>query len=206
MNQEKMQNVLLGVLLVGLVLVGGGMYLFSTQLQSVATSAKGIQGSVAQLQTVKPVVTESTVVSTAQQAVSKKVTIGGLSFALPEGWNSQGINAYGETLLQVPDPSYKVTIPVSVHLLTSEESTKCQSRDYCDVLVNTQSGTVYASSYFLPVPSLGSWIVQKNQEWYQITFAEPVSNEPPPKDLDGVWFPSTSVTSGEFLSFVLTAR
>ncbi len=56
MNQEKMQNVLLGVLMVGLVLVGGGMYLFSTQLQSVATSVKGIQGSVAQLQVVKPVV------------------------------------------------------------------------------------------------------------------------------------------------------
>ncbi len=206
MNQEKMQNVLLGVLMVGLVLVGGGMYLFSTQLQSVATSVKGIQVGMAQLQAVKPVVTEPAVVPAEQQPVFQKVNIGGLTFALPEGWASKGIDANGETLIQVLDPSYKVMIPVDVHLLTPVQAQKCLSGDYCDVLVNTPATTIYTSGQLLPIPSLGTFIVKKGDGLYQVTFNEPVSNEPLPKDLDGVWFPSTSVTSGEFLSFVLTAR
>lgn len=93
MNQEKMQNVLLGVLLVGLVLVGGGMYLFSTQLQSVATSVKGIQTSVAQLQVVKSVVTAPAVAVSSQKKIATLnscKTAGeayvGLCFDYPSGW------------------------------------------------------------------------------------------------------------------------
>lgn len=88
MNQEKMQNVLLGVLMVGLVLVGGGMYLFSTQLQSVATSVKGIQGSVAQLQAVKPVVTTSvaTPLATEPLVSSSAISAFPLSFNYPKDW------------------------------------------------------------------------------------------------------------------------
>jgi hypothetical protein len=49
MNQEQTQNVFIGLLAAGLILLGGGMYLISQQVKSVATSVKGIQrGSVQQ--------------------------------------------------------------------------------------------------------------------------------------------------------------
>lgn len=68
MNQEQTQNVFIGLLAAGLILLGGGVYLISQQVKSVATSVRGIQQGVAQLKEVKPVV------------ASDFTTIGRLSF------------------------------------------------------------------------------------------------------------------------------
>ncbi|MEK7473943.1 MAG: hypothetical protein AAB668_04480 [Patescibacteria group bacterium] len=43
MNQENIQNIFIGLLVAGLILIGAGMYLVSQQVQSVANSVKQIQ-------------------------------------------------------------------------------------------------------------------------------------------------------------------
>lgn len=55
MNQEQTQNVFIGLLAAGLILLGGGMYLISQQVKSVATSVKGIQAVVTAPVAVAPV-------------------------------------------------------------------------------------------------------------------------------------------------------
>ncbi|MEK7473945.1 MAG: hypothetical protein AAB668_04490 [Patescibacteria group bacterium] len=206
MQKDTIQNIFIGVLLGGVILLAGGFYLVNQQLKLIATSIKSIDQVVTQLQNA-PAPQPITVGEPNPSApTAKTLVIGGLTFDLPEGWSSQGVNANGETLIRVPDPTYNVSIPVSVRLFDAKESKECLTNNQCDVLANTRSTVVYASGYFLPVPSLGAWIVKKNESLYQVTFAEPVSNQPAPKDLDGVWFPSTVVTDGELISFVLTAR
>ena len=47
MNSERLQNILLGVVIAGLILLGAGMYMFSLQLRSVATTVNQIKQGIA---------------------------------------------------------------------------------------------------------------------------------------------------------------
>ena len=96
MNQEKLQNVFIGLLALGLMLVGGGMYLFGMQLQTVAMSVKGIQVGVAQLQAVKPVTTAPTVVApvvdldlpTGDNDAGPAISFGSFAAWIPFDWEA----------------------------------------------------------------------------------------------------------------------
>jgi hypothetical protein len=86
MNQEQTQNVFIGLLAAGLILLGGGMYLISQQVKSVATSVKGNQAGV----------TETTQPEQAKIAVEQycdtEAGSTGLCFSYPKSWSVSQYN------------------------------------------------------------------------------------------------------------------
>ncbi|MEI7512274.1 MAG: hypothetical protein WCK01_02325 [Candidatus Uhrbacteria bacterium] len=96
MKQEQIQNIFIGLLAVGLILVGTGVYLVSQQVKSVATSVNGIQRGVAQLQVVKPVTTEPTVAApvvdlnlpTGDNDAGPAISFGNFAAWIPLDWEA----------------------------------------------------------------------------------------------------------------------
>ena len=164
-----------------------------------------------------PAAVEPATVAAAPLASPTSVTADGLTMDLPAGWVVQNIEPHQEksdkyqgvyedntykwevAKIKVPDPQYNVVIPVEVAPYPGivDETTT--------LLATSPAGTkVYGDAC---APSLACYIVMTaNGMNYHVTFEEPESDQPVPANLDGVWFPDTTVTADEALSVVATAR
>jgi hypothetical protein len=134
------------------------------------------------------------------------VTVSGLTFDLPEGWEVQSVvnhqNAVGswdEAKIKVPDSKYSVVIPFDVvrHEGTLDLTTN-------ELLKTLPSGDkIYGLAC---APALACYYLDHGGIIYAVSFNEPESNQPVPDDLDGPWFPDTTVTEAEMLGFVATVK
>ena len=91
MNQEQTQNVFIGLLAAGLILLGVGVYMFSVQLQSIATSVKQVQQGIVQQQAASPVVAAPNQPNQNKIALLNSCLTGGagyssLCFDYPSDW------------------------------------------------------------------------------------------------------------------------
>lgn len=137
-------------------------------------------------------------------AVSHDITLGDLTFTIPENWSVTKTSAETGRVtasLRVPDPKYHVDIPLSVRPIGPKENISLEAKD----LLATSSGkvSVYADTC---APSLACYYAVKNGKRYAVVFEVPDSDEPTPKDLDGVWFPSTTLTTDEMLAVMKTTK
>jgi|GEM_PF-2057458 len=150
-----------------------------------------------------------------------------LSFALPTGWSvdktessSTSTGTVVTTDMKVPDPKYTVTIPVEIvknpNYATMDDVQKGA------LLKTTDSGAkiyenecapgiacyyvVYATRVCPPTNDSTPTCQAIVENIYDVSFGEPNSNEPAPANLDGPWFPSTTVTAADTLNFVATVK
>ena len=131
------------------------------------------------------------------------VQIDDLIFTLPKGWTVK--NSMPESVenkstwqtvnIKVPDPKYDVSIPVKV--VKNQLGAKA---DGYPLLTTTPSGAKVYQDACAPV--IACYIVDYSGNFYNVSFGEPDSNEPVPENLDGVWFPSTTVTEADALNAV----
>lgn len=146
----------------------------------------------------------STENQTPPAAADSSVKIGDLTFMLPKGWFEIGdLSSSTSTfkrLIKVPDPKYTVVISMSV----KEQERGAKLLMASKLLKTAGSGAkIYA---FASPPALAAYEISYKDKRYLVVFAQPESNEPEPKDADGPWFPSTTVTEEQFFDFVATVK
>lgn len=131
--------------------------------------------------------------------------IAGLSFVLPDGWSvqemtkeSNKVGARDVAKISVPDPKYNVVIPMTV-AKSDHEIGKVNS-----LQKEAASGAkIYSNAC---APTIVCYYVVYNGNTYDVVFEEPESDQPVPENLDGVWFPSTTVTADDTLNFLSTVK
>lgn len=76
---------------------------------------------------------------------------------------------------------------------------------YNDLLLKTTTtgAKIYQNAC---APAIACYYMTYNGKTYDATFQEPESNQPEPANLDGVWFPDTTVTDKNTLSFLATVK
>ncbi|MBM3204736.1 hypothetical protein FJZ48_02020 [Candidatus Uhrbacteria bacterium] len=134
------------------------------------------------------------------------LAIEGLRFDLPNGWNldrleksSNKAGTWSVAWIKVPDPKYQVKIPFQVS--TSNDPL---DKDKRTLLKETSSGAkIYDEGC---APAIACYELIFKGVRYEVSFGEPKSNQDAPKDLDGPWFPDTTVTEEDTLNFLATVR
>jgi len=149
--------------------------------------------------------TQSTAKS-AQEEIATTVTmpISGMQFTLPKNWKlekldqkSGGMGKQDIAIINVPDPKYHVTIPMIITEYGSAEPTEQP------IKVTPTGVKIYVDAC---APAISCYTVFYKGTSYGVHFSEPDSNEVPPQNLDGVWFPSTTVTEKDTLNFLSTMK
>jgi hypothetical protein len=153
--------------------------------------------------------TDSATQSTAKSAQEEIATtvmmpISGMQFTLPRNWKlekldqkSGGMGKQDIAIINVPDPKYHVTIPMIVTEYGSAEPTEKPDA------VTATGVKIYADAC---APAISCYTVFYKGTSYGVHFSEPDSNEVAPENLDGVWFPSTTVTEKDTLNFLSTVK
>lgn len=142
----------------------------------------------------------------APAADASVVTVGGLSFRLPKDWSvrdvsseKNAVSAWQIADLNVPDPHWHVTVPLSV-----AKADEVEIDDSYQLLTTAASGAKIYSDFC--APAIACYVIDYKGSVYAVSFEEPDSDEPPPDDLSGVWFPSTTVTEKQTLDMVASVK
>ncbi|MDD5251619.1 MAG: hypothetical protein PHT12_03215 [Patescibacteria group bacterium] len=137
------------------------------------------------------------------------VTISGLTFELPAGWVTQevvdqknAVSTWQEAKIKVPDPKYNVIIPVDV-AKQSDAIVKIVNEENKPIQTLPTGDAIYGEAC---APALGCYYVKHGDTLYLVSFNEPESDQPAPANLEGPWFPDTTVTQAEILNFVATVK
>lgn len=121
------------------------------------------------------------------------VTLSDLTFTLPSSWEVESVEN-GEAKIQVPDSSNTVIIPLSVQ---KAGNVKMIENSF---ITETPSGAkTYREAC---VPSLYCSYVVTGGVTYLVTFAEPMSDEVAPENVEGPWFPKTEVTDEQMVAVI----
>jgi len=132
------------------------------------------------------------------------LTLNSLAFTLPSDWKIESQDQDSATAkINVPDQKYHVVIPFKI----TEESQETINRLKLSsepVLKESETGTKVYFEACAPASYCAYVVV--NGKTYLATFETPESNEPVPENLDGVWFPGTSVTDDQFLQVIVSAK
>jgi hypothetical protein len=179
---QQTKAVVLAIIITAVV-VGSGVYL----LQRNQVSKSTVESEVL------PVISTST------------LNIAGLSFTLPEEWNSKEIiieqnkiRKWEVAKIKFPDPKYDVILPMRV-LVTNH------TIDNNDVLLReTSSGAKIYENFCAPATAC-YYLGYKNKT-YEIVFETAESDQPVPENLDEVWFPDTIITEEDTLNLLSTVR
>lgn len=133
------------------------------------------------------------------------LNIGGLSFTLPQDWLLENITTgqnkrsnWEVAKIKVPDPKYHVTLPMRI-LISDHEIYQTDT-----FLRETPSGAKIYDNFC--APTIACYYLVYNGKTYDIAFEVVESNEQAPDNLDGIWFPSTTVTKNETLDFLTTVE
>ncbi len=133
------------------------------------------------------------------------LNIAGLSFTLPEDWNlkeivteQNKISKWEVAKIEVPDPEYNVILPMKAFVTD-------YTIDNNDVLLReTSSGVkIYEN---ICAPAIACYYLVYKNNTYEIVFETVESNQPVPENLDGVWFPDTTITREDTLNLLSTVR
>jgi uncharacterized protein YxeA len=172
--------------------VGGGAYLW--QKNQTPRSKQEIKNS-------------AVTVSTKEESESISIlNIGGLSFKLPQDWLLENITTgqnkksnWEVAKIKVPDPKYHVILPMRI-LISDHEIYQADTF----LLRETPSGAKIYDNFC--APAIACYYLVYNGKTYDITFEVVESNEQAPDNLDGIWFPDTTVTKNETLDFLNTVE
>ncbi len=203
MNEKYIHSTIIALLVIGLLMIGGGVYLLNNQVQMVAKSVKDLKGEMMEYQ--KPQPTSAVVAPTqTQMPVSHSVNVAGLNFDLPVTWSVESSEP-NEAKLRVPDPKYHVVIAMSAYLV--EKKNISQTREMLtsqSLLASADSGAkIYINGCG---GALFCAIADYKGSLYEINFALPESDQPVPANLDGPWSPDTTVTRDQLISLLKTLR
>lgn len=131
--------------------------------------------------------------------------IAGLKFTLPTNWTLQKIQKESNKVstwevakIKVPDPKYNVILPMQVvksdHKIKSDDKLLSQGLSGAKIYQNACA------------PAIACYYLVYNGNTYGVTFAEVESDQPVPKNLDGVWFPDTIITVEDTLNFMASVK
>ena len=134
--------------------------------------------------------------------INHAVTLSGLTFTLPSDWKVE-TTAATVAKISVPDPTYQVLIPMEVKEYSPTEAARLRLSRLTALNETSSGAKIYEE---VCAPALECDYVVLKDKTYLITFAEPESDQPVPTDLDGVWFPSTTVTNDELMQVILSVR
>ncbi len=137
-----------------------------------------------------------------------KMEIAGLSFTLPKGWSLLKVEKVSNTAsdidmakIKVPDPKYNVIIPMTVfknnQIVDVDKNVNILLRE------TSLGGKIYEQDC---APAIACYYLVYKGNTYDISFAEPESNEPMPENSEGPVFPSTTITSNDTLNFMATVK
>ncbi len=133
------------------------------------------------------------------------LNIAGLSFKLPPGWLLDTIITEQNKMsnrkiakIKVPDPGYHVILPMRI--LISDH--KIYQTD--TFLKETPSGAKIYDNFC--APTIACYYLVYNGKTYDIAFEVVESNEQAPDNLDGIWFPGTTITENDTLNFLATVE
>jgi hypothetical protein len=244
MNKDMIQNIFIGVLLGGVILLAGGVYYLAMQVQTatqgIARIEEGVMEQISAIPTSAQLHCEDSggmysdsVCSCSQDFTLEKeycvgpdgsfggrmgeemriqlekkmmmedrtATVNGLTFDLPSDWSVESQS--GNTAkLRVPDPAYQVLIPFTVNKLAGETDALPLTAE--SLIKTTASGvSIYSNAC---APTLLCRILDVHGDIYEVVFEEPESNEKAPDNLDGPWFPSTTVTEKEMEEVIESVR
>jgi len=204
---NSVTQIIIAVVVTALVVVGAGYYFYNSQIAELKNEVKKLQTTSSQTTTTKNTSSDSTTTTTTPSN-PETLQILGLSFALPKGWSldkttkSTSDTSSSKTVyFKVPDSKYNVVMPVNVSISNYKvsEDDKTHAKE-----ATTSSGAeIYKSGC---APAIACYYLVYNNKTYDVTFQTVNSDEPAPKDLDGVWFPSTTVTKNDILSFLKTVK
>jgi len=115
---------------------------------------------------------------------TNSVEVSGLTFTLPSEWTVVS-SEDDQVLIQIPDPQYNIVVPFEVKEYTGNVSG-------LTLIKETASGAkLYGEAC---APTLGCVYIQHKDKMYLAVFLMATSDEVPPENLDGVWFPNANVT------------
>lgn len=135
--------------------------------------------------------------------VVNSVEVAGLTFDLPADWEVVSVEE-SSARIAVPDDQYDVVLPLEVEELDVSQTERLREGKMGETPEEVVSGaTVYSE---VCAPSNGCVYILNNDKGYQVTFLVAESNELPPEDLDGVWFPSVDVTREEIAEVFSSVR
>lgn len=123
------------------------------------------------------------------------VRVSDLTFTLPPEWtvvSQEGSRA----LIKVPDPRYDVVLPLVVTKYEPAQVKTSMISPETFIATTSSGASLYSE---VCAPTMGCEYVQYKGATYLVTFEVPQSNEVAPEDLDGPWFPSTTVTREEIV-------
>ncbi len=210
MNREIIQNILLAVFAVVIILMGWMLYVqnrtiidFNDRLngfsQSMMESSLKLDDAMMKMEEIQEDMEEDRMMRKDTMGTFG-VTVGDLSFDLPYDWN---VEFSGNTArIQVPDPNYNVTIPLSARRLDGQVEAAPFTAEFR--MEETPSGAVIYNDACAPA-LLCRAVVYKGAA-YVVTFEVPESDEPVPDNLDGVWFPGTTVTEAQMEAVIRTVH
>lgn len=136
-------------------------------------------------------------------ATANTVEVAGLTFDLPSDW--EVVSAEDSLArIAIPDDQYDVVLPFEVEVLDASQTEKLRAGEMGESPEEVASGAmVYQEAC---APTNGCVYILHNEVGYLATFLIVESNELPPADLDGVWFPSVDVTREEIAEVFTSVR
>ena len=133
---------------------------------------------------------------------NETITVSGLTFEIPLDWSVVSQTG-SRVMIRVPDPKYTVTIPFEVRKISAQDRQSLDLRSRTLIAKTVSGASLYQEAC---APTLLCQYIEYNEMIYLATFEEPESNEQPPSDLDGVWFPRTTVTQEELAVVIRSVR
>ena len=154
-----------------------------------------------EIKTATPTITPSSTTTTSEVKVAPTasvLTMAGLNFTLPKDWVLQKIEKESMAKIKVPDAKYNVVVPMQVtkskHVIAKDDK----------LLKTTAAGAkIYDNAC---APGIACYYLVYGGSTYDVAFDEVASNQQPPANLDGVWFPDTTVTTKDTLDFVASVK
>ena len=131
------------------------------------------------------------------------VQIDDLSFTLPADWKLLSVEG-STAFIQVPDPSYQVSVPLTIKKIAADSSRANEAFKDDFFLEETESGAKIYEEFC--APALKCSYIDYKQNLYLVVFESLQSDELAPENLDGVWSPSTQVATDDLWNVIISVR
>ena len=196
---NSVPQIIIAVVVTALVVVGVGYYFYNSQIAELKNEVKKLKATSSQATTANNTTTSDSPTT---------VKVLGLSLTLPTGWSldktttGKSDTANSKTVyFKVPDPKYNVVIPMNVS--TSDRKLSALDKEELKEATTASGAEIYMNPC---APAIECYYLAYNSKMYKVVFQMANSNESAPENLDGVWFPSTTVEKKDTLNFLKTVK
>ena len=135
-------------------------------------------------------------------STSNTVTLSGLTFDLPAEWEIAETSA-SEALLSIPHAQYDVRVPFKVVKYAASDVSEDMTQETSLIEVAASGANLYSEAC---APSNGCVYIELEDSVYRATFQVAQSDELPPENLDGPWYPEAGITDEEVQSVFSSVR